>query len=65
MRDITKRQIEEIFTSMKFRIGIIFVHPVFQRSRKTDNLPNRTRMTTFIKTKFNKSDGQTNIDNIE
>ncbi len=24
-----------------------------------------TRMTTFIKTKFNKSDDQTNIDNIE
>ena len=26
---------------------------------------NVTRMTTFIKTKFNKSDDQTNIDNIE
>ncbi len=26
---------------------------------------NKTRMTTFIKTKFNKSDDQTNIDNIE
>ncbi len=25
----------------------------------------KTRMTTFIKTKFNKSDDQTNIDNIE
>ncbi len=24
----------------------------------------KTRMTTFIKTKFNKSDDQTNIDNI-
>ena len=26
---------------------------------------NKTRMTTFIKTKFNISDDQTNIDNIE
>ena len=25
----------------------------------------KTRMTTFIKTKFNKSDDQTNIDNID
>ena len=25
----------------------------------------KTRMTTFIKTKFNKSDDQTDIDNIE
>ena len=25
----------------------------------------KTRMTTFIKTKFNESDNQTNIDNIE
>ena len=28
-------------------------------------LAKEIRMTTFIKTKFNKSDDQTNIDNIE
>ncbi len=29
------------------------------------DITHKTRMTTFIKTKFNKSDDQTNIDNIK
>ena len=40
--------------------------PKGAKSRKeTHPIFNKTRMTTFIKTKFNKSDDQTNIDNIE
>ena len=42
----------------------IIINPVIMIIKKMRKC-NKTRMTTFIKTKFNKSDDQTNIDNIE
>ena len=53
--------------NLKYIFGKIFlwvkITSTFCQQIDPDNV--KTRMTTFIKTKFNKSDDQTNIDNIE
>ena len=50
----------------------LYLNPMFYNNKikylpalKGDKSYTKTRMTTFIKTKFNKSGDQTNIDNIE
>ena len=45
------------------RVTVPFIPIVY--TIKTSSRHKQTRMTTFIKTKFNKSDDQTHIDNTE